>query len=776
MIRNIVFILLFAVLIFGTYQSSYPSQTPKDLMYQGFWLENALNHLNKISDKPHPTGSQSNVANRRYLSEQLSQLGGQVTLQKTQAYNAKIRKAAPVNNIIALFPGKNSADKERKKLMLLSHYDSAKVYSKGAADAGSGVAVILESMRHFLKNNPERENDIIVMFSDGEELGLLGAHAFAQQHHLIDSIGLILNFEARGSSGPAIMWPESASGTTALINAYDEADVEFPVTSSLIYEVYKMLPNDTDLTVFKEEKGINGLNFAFIDNHFNYHTINDDVRHLSYNSLMHQGLQLSALLPVVANTNLSETYSNNDNVYFTLPVLGLVNWPAAMGWGLIILAWFMLFLVVILGKKSGLLIGSEIKTASTSWLLSCLLSAGLSYGMIYILYQWLNPEHSDILQGYPYLGYGYVLAILLAALVAPFIIYGNRHKVLKSESGLPAAVVWLIAFSLLSLKLPGASYLLLPVICSFTMMLVIQVNEKTGVSFAVLFATVGLLILALLLTLLPVALGLKSTWIAALLLTSCLSMFAPIFANHNKKYSWFLLFLPITLFLWINSNDSISEDKPLPTSLSYLYDVDEEQGWFYSFDRNDNAWNQDHFTQTSDKETTDWFIDTHKQAARKLQAANDPVSLKHAKISVINDKLNNNPSKQNIIYQGHEHSSLVQIYSNTDITIKQMSINGRYTINGTPVKIRQGSRLIEYHMDGQKELNMHVTLADGDVFDWQVISHQFDLLSNPQFDIPERPTTQIPKPFILTDNTVVSQRFQIKATAPLDADIDIEVN
>ena len=476
MFRNFVFILLFAVLIFGTYQSSYPSQTPEDLMYEGFWVKNALTHLNKISKKAHPTGSIPNRDVRRYLSKQLNLLGGDVTIQKTTGYNEKRRKAAPINNIVALFPGKNSNDKARKKLMLLSHYDSAKVYSKGAADAGSGVVVILEALRGFLKKNPEHENDIVVTFTDGEELGLLGAQAFVQYHHLADSIGMILNFEARGSSGPAMMWPESASGTAAMISAYQQANAAFPVTSSLIYEVYKMLPNDTDLTVFKQEKGINGLNFAFIDNHFNYHTINDDVRHLSYNSLMHQGLQLSAMLPVVANQDLSTAYSETDRIYFTLPALGLFNWPTAAGWGVLALAWLLLVLVLIKGPKSSQLTGREIKKASASWIFSSVLSGGLVYFLTYALYQWLNPQHNDILQGYPYLGYGYLLSLLLMALVVPFVVYGNRHQTFKVSTALPAAVIWLVLFSILSIKLPGASYLLLPVIFAFMMMLLMQFN------------------------------------------------------------------------------------------------------------------------------------------------------------------------------------------------------------------------------------------------------------------------------------------------------------
>jgi hypothetical protein len=45
-----------------------------------------------------------------------------------------------------------------------------------------------------------------------------------------------------------------------------------------------MLPNDTDLTVFREQN-IQGYNFAFIDDHYNYHTAQDDINHLDKNTL-----------------------------------------------------------------------------------------------------------------------------------------------------------------------------------------------------------------------------------------------------------------------------------------------------------------------------------------------------------------------------------------------------------------------------------------------------------------------------------------------------------
>jgi hypothetical protein len=63
-----------------------------------------------------------------------------------------------------------------------------------------------------------------------------------------------------------------------------------------MYSIYKMLPNDTDLTVFREQGNIQGYNFAFIDDHYNYHTAQDDSNHLDKNTLAHQGSYLMPLL------------------------------------------------------------------------------------------------------------------------------------------------------------------------------------------------------------------------------------------------------------------------------------------------------------------------------------------------------------------------------------------------------------------------------------------------------------------------------------------------
>src|SRR5690606_25726243 len=108
----------------------------------------------------------------------------------------------------------------------------------------------------------------------------------------------------RGTGGPSYMLMEVNKGNAAMIKGFSTAGLSYPATNSLMYSIYKMLPNDTDLTVFREGGNIQGFNFAFIDDHFNYHTIQDDVNHLDVHSLTHQGTYLMPLLKHFGDADL----------------------------------------------------------------------------------------------------------------------------------------------------------------------------------------------------------------------------------------------------------------------------------------------------------------------------------------------------------------------------------------------------------------------------------------------------------------------------------------
>ena len=308
-------ILIISLTVYVSFNDLIPS-SEKSLDKYDFSVENALNHLEVISKKPHYTGSQYHEEVKNYLVDELNLLG-----LKTEIQNQVVLSSWGVGTNAANIIGTIEGTNDGKSLVLLTHYDSRHHSSYGASDAGSGVATILEGLRAFLSNNKKPLNDIHVVFTDAEEIGLLGAQAFVKNHKLVDDIGLVLNFEARGSGGPSYMLIETNGKNGNLISEFKKASPQFPAANSLMYSVYKMLPNDTDLTVFREQADINGFNFAFIGDHFDYHTSLDTFDRLDRNTLLHQADYFMSMVNHFSKINLSELDSEKDYVYSNFPII-----------------------------------------------------------------------------------------------------------------------------------------------------------------------------------------------------------------------------------------------------------------------------------------------------------------------------------------------------------------------------------------------------------------------------------------------------------------------
>ena len=186
--------------IWGFYDLS-PSVFKTPQKSTDFSINNALSHLKEISKEPHHTGTEAHKTVQDYIVSELQKLGLDPTIQTQTIVNKKWFAGTTVENIIVKING----SEDGKSLLLLSHYDSSPHSALGASDAGSGVVTILEGLRAFLAKKKEPKNDIIILISDAEELGLLGAKAFVEYHPWAKDVGLVLNFEARGSGGPSFM-------------------------------------------------------------------------------------------------------------------------------------------------------------------------------------------------------------------------------------------------------------------------------------------------------------------------------------------------------------------------------------------------------------------------------------------------------------------------------------------------------------------------------------------------------------------------------------------
>jgi len=297
-----------------------------------FSAQRALQHVAAIAQRPHPVGSADHARVRDYVLGEFARLGLTTQVESGFAeYAAKNYHASgSIENILAFLPGRSST----RPVLLAAHYDSVP-RGPGASDDGHGVAVLLETLRALKSSRPLR-NDVIFLVTDGEELGLLGAMVFMRDHPRHTEPGVALNFEARGTGGVPSMF-ETSDHNLWLIRALQRAVPE-AAASSFAYEVYKRMPNDTDMTIFKAG-GLAGLNFAFIGHPEFYHTAHDDVAHLDRASLQEQGRYCLSLARQFGDADLTQR-PRGDAVYFPVRFLPLVVYPASWvvrgAWALVV--------------------------------------------------------------------------------------------------------------------------------------------------------------------------------------------------------------------------------------------------------------------------------------------------------------------------------------------------------------------------------------------------------------------------------------------------------
>ena len=314
--------------ILGLYQLIPPDAVPANAPVTEFSSGRAMKHLQAIAQKPHPIGSPEHTEVREYLRAELAAMGLNAEVQKTTAVlhrgrnrGSMLPSAGTVHNVVARLYGTDHS----KAILLAAHYDSVPT-GPGASDDGAAVAAMLETLRALKATSPLK-NDVIFLFTDGEEAGLLGATAFVAEHPWMKEVGLVLNFEARGNSGPSLMF-ETSTGNGWLMEEFAKA-APYPVATSLSYEIYKLLPNDTDFTIFKDA-GLGGLNFSYIDGYAYYHSTIDSVETIDERSLQHHGSYMLALTRHFANLNL-ENPKGYDVVYFNMPGAGLLTYSPIMG-------------------------------------------------------------------------------------------------------------------------------------------------------------------------------------------------------------------------------------------------------------------------------------------------------------------------------------------------------------------------------------------------------------------------------------------------------------
>lgn len=303
-------LLLLFIAIAVSYASMMPpAVVPASAGPEAFSAERAMAHVREITKKPHPVGSPGHDAVRDLLMTRLRELGLEPEVTRTfvtQKFFGRY-SGAFVENVLARVPSKSG---DRRAILFAAHYDAVP-QSPGAGDDGSGTAALLESARAIVQG-PPLDRDVLFLFTDAEELGLLGAGAFTSEHPAAKDVIAAFNYDARGTQGAVAMF-DTSNSSGALLQLLSE--VSRVQASSFVTALAKLLPNDTDATIFKKA-GVPTMSFAFADGVINYHRATDSFDRLDPRSVQQMGDSMVSLARVLGRGPL-RSLEADDVAYFT---------------------------------------------------------------------------------------------------------------------------------------------------------------------------------------------------------------------------------------------------------------------------------------------------------------------------------------------------------------------------------------------------------------------------------------------------------------------------
>lgn len=723
-----------------------------------FSTNRALTKVKAMTLQPHFVGSENHEIVAQYLLKELEILGLKPEFQEgfTMTEKGTLVKS---KNIIAKIKGSNS----QKSLLLLSHYDSAPhSFSKGASDDASGIATILESVRAFLHAKTKHKNDIIIVFSDAEELGLNGAALFVTQHNWAKEVGLALNFEARGSSGPSYMLMETTEGNAKMVEAFSKADVQFPTSNSLMYSIYKMLPNDTDLTIFREKGDVQGFNFAFIDNHFNYHTMHDTYENLSPKSLAHQGSYLFPLLNYFSNADLTTLKSADDNVYFTIPFTFL-NYSFSWIFPMLIVAFLLLILFIFVGLGKQLLRLDGIIKGFLP-LFGALFVSGITTYIGWKLLCVFYPEYNQILQGFTYNGHDYIYAFVSVTMAICFLFYRNNGKRNpEMNQSIAPLFLWILINLGVAIKLQGAAFFIIPVISSILILGYFVLTQKSSWLINCILSVPAFLILAPFVQMFPIGLGLKILFGSSILTVLIFTLLLPVFGSFAKKKLWAACFFLIAVGFFVKAHlhSDFSNSNPKPNSLLYVLDADTNQANWTTYDNKPDEWTKKYLGENPKKATE---LNSNKLYSKYGSEftfmANAPkISVEKPSIEFVKDSVVGKNRYLRIMISPNRKVNRYDIFSNTRINnlkaneVKSIEVESNIIAKNT-------NKIVSYYVVNNEPLTLEFSIKATDKLDMNLVESSFDLLSNPLFKIEKRKNWMIATPFVLNDAVVIKQKIK----------------
>ncbi len=726
----------------------------------------AMVHVENVAQRPHPVGTFEHAAVKDYIVQQLFAIGLTPEIQEASAVaenGGAPFSAGTVRNIVA---AKRGTDAGPAALMLVAHYDSVPGAS-GASDNGVAVAALLETARA-LSVGPQLKNDVIFLFTDGEEIGLLGAKVFVTEHPRAKDVRLVLNFEARGVSGPVALF-ETSDGNQRLISEFAKAANQ-PVASSLFSELYKLLPNDTDLSVFKAA-GMPGLNFALFKGLTHYHTQLDSLDNVDKRSLQHQGNYALPLAQQFGNADLSKQ-SDRNAVYFDLLGIWLLHYSVAWVVPLIILTALLYAGVTIIGLLKGRLTLTGIALGFL-FLLLAMLTAPIAVGVAWLVMSTIQPDYRAMLQGHTYDTNVYLIAFVLLTIAITSALYALFRKKATIENLLVGSLLWWVLLLLLvAPALPGISYLLTwPLLFMLAVLAVMMNSRQTdpipawNLPLFSLGAIPGVLIIvpAVHTTLLALPVGMAGpVMVLVVLLLALLLPVIGLAARRGRLVPVVAFLLTLVFMLVALVTSSFDRQQRKPTNLFYALNADTGKSLWVSSDERANEWTAQFLTLPTETGKLGDFFPLSSRSYTKSAAP--PIEVLPPDVSVLDDRSESGVRSLLLRFRSARQAPFMSIQLASATKILGAAVNGKQISSDTRTAANDATERWGFRYFGvpSNGIELLLRIAPGVPLTLRVVDQTYalpDVLVGPAR---ARPDYMMATPFPYSpynDSTLVSKSF-----------------
>lgn len=757
-------VLLFLVLAgaWGIYQHRPPKASPATAPPDSFSADRAMADIRAFATAPRSAGTAAHAATRDFIVQAIESAGLQPELQDTLVY-WRPGYGGKVTNVLARLPGTANSG----AIALMAHYDSVS-FGPGAADDGAGMATLLETMRALVAG-PPLKNDVVFIFTDGEEGRLLGgtgcrgARAFVEQHPWAGDIAVILNFDCRGTSGPSYMY-ETTPGNSRLIAALAASGCS-PMASSLMYDFYSRMPVDSDFTIFKKA-GFTGLNFAFVDRLTHYHTHLDNPDNLNPDSVQHHGeyaLRLTRYLGDISPADMS----GRDVIYFNAIGYYLIHYPMGWVWPLNALAVALYAALLVFALSRGQARPRNILKAAVALLLTAAAAAGIVLAAVFIGYQarWVYLIYATTPLTWAALFFciGAITTVSLRLL---------RGETVIAELALGGLLLWGITMIAVSAVMPGASYLLVwPMVFSLLGLAVLLLSRAGNAAVpawvVVLLAASalpGILIVAGVLVGFHACLTVIFSPLLVLVgmgfLFTMLPLPALAAAPWPRLFPAVLMCLALILAVVGATAFPFSPERPMLNCVAYGLDAESGRAWWISSDKGIDAWTRQFFPENAERAPINEFYPHARDRYLKQSAPVAPLA--PPVVSVIDDVIHNDTRSLRLRVLSPRQAPVLELYAAPGTRVLSAAVNGK-----TLQAVADGDWFLCFNTFPPDGVELLLDLPVAAPFSVTALDISYGLPEFPEHPFTPRPSVMIPKPNTVdfnkdplkTDELFVRQRY-----------------